>query len=654
MADIFSIGVSALNVYQRALNITSHNVANANTEGYSRQYTEPVASEPNFYQGAYVGTGVKNTNIERAYDAFMLGQVRASQSAQADMAAYYKIGSQMEQLLADEQAGLDPALQDFFDTVQALADDPAATPVRELLLAESQALVDRFHFLDRNLVTAREQVHFDLQNAVQDINNLADTIAQLNETISASPGIHDGIWPNDLLDQRDQAITELSRYVNINVADPHDGTLTVYLGRGQPLVFGTESRKMAVVNSPVEPNHLEIAYQNRGTYDIISDQIAGGELEGLLRARDQVLTEGRNRLGLVALGLSFEVNAQHREGINLMNQTGLDFFSDLTLSQSRGSNLNAPATDYRFDILVTDPANLPAADFSLEYLGGAANNLSSYRLTNLTEDSPVTIAAPPVGFPWDLSADLGIEIDLSLGTSISAGDIFFFSPTAEAAGRIGLEIHDPQAIAAGSPIEVTPADGEVTLPSIVNVSAVPVQLSNPVTLTYTGPDFDVDLDGDAVVDTTLSYDPATQSDGQTFQLNMGGYELQFTISGYPAVGDVFTFDNGGIARPSDNRNAQLIADLQAWQGMLGGSANLQDTFGNYVAHVGSRTRQSELNLQAQDRMLELNKESLLSITGVNMDEEAANLIRYGQAYQAAAQVISTASKIFDSLLSSMR
>jgi flagellar hook-associated protein 1 FlgK len=408
------------------------------------------------------------------------------------------------------------------------------------------------------------------------------------------------------------------------------------------------------VDSPVIPNHREIAYRDKGSLSIVSDQITGGELAGLLRARDQVLSEGRNSLGLVAVGLSFEVNAQHREGLNLMDQTGLDFFSDLTLSQSRASTLNGAGGDYLFDIRVTDPGKLPAADLALEYLGGAANDLTSYQIKDLRDDSLFSVTAPPPGFPWDLSADLGLEIDLASGATITAGDIFFFSPTAEAAGRIGLEIRDPEAVAAASPIEVTPVNGEVSLPSIVNVSAVPVSLSNPVTLTYTGPDFDVDLDGDSVTDTTLAYDPATQSGGQTYQLDMGGYQLQFTIGGYPAPGDVFTFDNGTQARPSDNRNARLIADLQSWQGMQNGTANIQDSFGNYVAAVGSRTRQAQTNLQAQERMYELNKESLQGVVGVNLDEEAANLIRYGQAYQAAAQTIATANSLFDSLLSAVR
>lgn len=665
MADMLSIGVSALNVYQRALNVTSHNVANVHTQGYSRQRIEPVAREPEFLKGSYLGSGVQAGSVQRLYDEFLTGQVRASLSATGNLESYYKVASQIERVIADADAGLDPAMQEFFDAMQGLADDPSSTPVRELLLAESQSLVDRFHFLDRNLEAAKDQVHSDMQSLIEEINNLADTIAQLNQRIANSPGIHQGNWPNDLLDQRDQAINELSSIININTLPQDDGTMTVFFGKGQALVLGVESNRFALVDSDIIPDHKEISYVGSNSVNLVTDQISGGELEGLLRARDEILEQGRNSLGLVALGLSFEVNAQHREGINLMDQTGLDFFTDISLSQSRAHTLNAGTTDYVFDIQVTDPGKLPAADFVLTYNGGGATDFTNYTLVNESEGTTLSPAAPPPGFPWDLSADLGFEIDLSSGASISAGDRFFFSPTQEAASRIGLEIRDPQAIAAASPIEVTPAGGNtgsgaVSLPSLEEVTSLPVDLAGPVTLT-----FNPDLDGVPATNdpgfnvvgatpATLAYDPATQGDGQTYRLDAGGFELVFSVTGTPATGDVFTFDDGSAARPSDNRNALLMADLQTWSGMLDGNATLQDTFGNYVAEIGSRTRQANVNMQAQQRMLELNRDSLEGVKGVNLDEEAANLIRYQQAYQAAAQVISTASTLFDSLIAAVR
>ncbi len=665
MADILNIAVSALNVYQRALNVTGHNVANVNTEGYSRQRIEPQAREPEFLKGSYFGSGVTSSAVSRAYDEFLQSQVRASLSATGNMESYYKIASQIERVIADADAGLDPAVQDFFDAMQGLSDDPASTPVRELLLSESQSLVDRFHFLDRTLDAAKEQVHTDMQSAVEEINSLAESIAELNLRIASTPGIHQGAWPNDLLDQRDQAINELSRFVNINTLPQDDGTITVFFGKGQPMVLGLEASRLAVVDSPIVPNHKDIAYIGQNTVNIVSEQISGGELEGLLRARDEILEQGRNSLGLVAMGISFEVNAQHREGINLMDQTGLDFFTDISLSQSRASTLNAPASDYLFDIQVTDPGKLPAADFVLTYNGGGATDFTNYTLENENEGTILSPAVPLPGFPWDFSADLGIEINLSSGVGISAGDRFFFSPTAEAASRIGLQLRDAQAIAAASPVEVNPAgantgNGAVSLPSLERPSTLPISLAAPVTLT-----FNPDLDGIPATNdpgfnvvgatpATLAYDPVTQGDGQTFRLSVSGFELVFTVTGQPAGGDVFTFDNGSAARPGDNRNALLMADLQSWQGMLDGNAGFQDTFGNYVAEIGASTRQANVNMEAQQRMLELNKDSLASVVGVNLDEEAANLIRFQQAYQAAAQVISTASTLFDSLISAVR
>jgi flagellar hook-associated protein 1 FlgK len=666
MSQILNIGVSALNAYQRALNIAGHNVANVGNESYSRQRSEPVAQLPTYLQGSYIGNGVKSTHIERVYDAFLAGQMRASQATTSDLDAFYKYASQIDQVVADGDVGLDPALQSFFDGLQGLADDPGSTAVREVLLSESQSLVDRFHFLDGVLEEGIRQVHDDMAHTVGEINELSKTIVDLNLRISRSPGIHQGAWPNDLLDQRDQAVNELSHLISVSTLNQDDGTMTVYFGKGQSLVVGADYNELTLLDSPEVPNHKEIAFDVDGNITTITDQIAGGELTGLLRARDEVLEPGRNQLGLVALGLSFQTNAQHSAGLNLMDQTGLDFFTDLSLTQSRGSSRNAATTDYLFDIQVTDPAKLPADDFLLVFNGGAdPADLANYSLTLLGDGQDYLPAPVPGAFPWDFSADLGLSIDLNAGTSIAAGDRFYFSPTLDAASGLELALRDPEAVAAASPIELSAdannsGSGAVSLPAITQVSGRPVQLAGPVSLSYTN-----DLNGDTVLDDpgflvaggpggTLTYDPATQSGGQTYLLDMGGYKLGFTVTGVPAVGDSFLIGNGSAARVSDNRNALLLADLQQWRGMRNGSATLQDTFGNYVAATGTRTHQADINLRAQERMLEINRDAFKAVTGVNLDEEAANLIRFQQAYQAAAQCVNIASTLFDSLIAAVR
>lgn len=647
MAGILNIGVTALNAYQRSLNLTSHNVANANTPGYSRQSSQAVAHEPTYSLGSYIGNGVQLSDVERAYDQFLVNQVRTTQSMASDLEVFSKYAGQIDTVVADPDVGLDAAVQDFFDAMQGLADDPGSTPVRELLLSESQSLVDRFHFIDRTLEDATGRLHADMENIVGEINDLAKTIAELNEAIATSPGIHRGAWPNDLLDQRDQAVNELTQFVSVNTLDQSNGMVNVYFGKGQPLVLDNQYNSLHLVDSPDFPGEKEIA--NSGGF-IISNQISGGELGGLLRAREEVLDEGRHLLGQVAVGLSVEVNEQHNEGINLANQIGQDFFSDISVSQSWGSAYNQATTDYVYDITVTDPSKLPAGDFSLEFNGG------DYTLTSLADDRVFTSAATAGALAWDLSADLGFSIaDTAASTTIAAGDRFFFSPTGNAAEQLGLEVRDATDIAAAMPVEANPGggnagDGMVSLPAFTNVTSTPVTLAAPVTLTYTGPDFNV-VGGPGG---TISYDPATQSQGHTVRLAMGGYDMDIVIAGTPGVGDTFVIDNGTLARVSDNRNALLMADLQTWRGMQDGSATFQDTFGNYVATIGSKTRQANVNLDAQSRLLELNQDSLESVKGVNLDEEAANLIRFQQAYQAAAQVISTANTVFDSLISAVR
>lgn len=651
MAGILNIGISALLTYQRALATTGHNVANVNTPGYSRQTVDLTTQIPQQLGEGYVGSGVRIAGIKREYDDFLAAQVRSSESATAELDIFYRYAVQIDNVIADPDVGLDPALQDFFDAMQGLADDPGSVPVRELLLSESDSLADRFHDLQRFMESAEQRLNTDVGIAVDEVNRLASVVAEVNTAISRAGGAQSGIEPNDLLDRRDHAILEMSKYVNITTLVQDDGAVNVYFGKGQALVLGGQVQTLSVVDSQEVPGEKDIAYGTgaAASGQVVTNLITGGELGGLLRVREEILDAGRLQIGLVAVGLSHDINAQHRLGVNLLDQTDLDYFTDIDTSISIRNRGNDATSDYQFNIAVTDPALLSASDYRLVYNGGGAGDPHNYTLTRLSDRSIISPDPLPAdaAFPWDLTTKEGLSIAVDpASTTIVAGDSFLIRPTADAAGQIKVDLTDAREIAAAGMLrsETLPSNtGTATLsqPSVVTASNIPLE---QIELTYDGANF--------VVDVPASIAPAPgpfayAGPGPTV-ISMYGFDV--TVSGAPAIGDRF-YISGGV---SDNRNALAMADLQSSNQMLDGSATYQDSFGNFVATTGSKTRQADLNLQAQEGLLEVNREAFQSIAGVNLDEEAANLVRYQQAYQAAAQVINSANVVFDALLQAVR
>lgn len=554
MASILNIGTNALLAFQRAMVTTGNNVANANTDGYSRQRAEFTTQTPQRLGTSYLGSGVKLESVRRQYDDFLAGQVRGSQSSTSELEAYYKYASQIDNMVADPDTGLDPALQDFFDALQGLSNDPGSIPSRQLLLSETASLVDRFHDFDTQLQDIQERMNGEIGSQVDEINRLADGVAELNLRITSAPGIHEGTWPNDLLDQRDQLINELSRYVSVTTLPQDDGAINVYFGKGQALVLDEQAFTLEIVDSKEVPGRKEIGYRGAGSGNlVVTQQITGGELGGLLRVRDEMLEPARQQVGLVATGLAFAINAQHRQGIDLDGQTNQNYFTDLTVSNAIPRVGNAGTGSIQATI--TDPSQLAASDYRLSLSAGI------YSLTRLSDNSLVYSGA---ALPAPGSLAVGFDLGLTAG-AVANGDSFLIRPVFGSALAIDRAITDPRDIAAA------------------------------------------------------------------------------------AVG-------GGV---SDNRNVLLMAHLQQTDTMLADAsgnptASFQDTFANFVAFSGSRTRQANVAMEAQQGLLEINRDALQAVSGVNLDEEAADLVRFQQAYQAAAKVITTAQSVFDTMINMVR
>ena len=667
MADILGIGTSGLLAFQRALTTTSHNISNANTEGYSRQRAGMETQTPEYIGVGYAGTGVRVKDITRNFDDFLTTQLRNQTSNNERYTAFYDLASQIDNMLADQNSGLGPMMDGFFAATQGVADNPNSIPARQVLLTSAESLSDRFHYLDQRLRDLNTRVNQQLDAGIYDINTLASGIAQMNEDISLARGAAGGADPNDLLDRRDLLINQLSELVDIKTVEQNDGMVNIFIGTGQGLVVGKDTLSLSVEYDELVQGKASVMLgEGSGAVDI-SRLLSGGKIGGTLDFANTILDESRNALGRIAVGISEQFNELHQLGIDLTGQLGGDFFTSLEPQVFVPRNPPNSDPNANLDVSYVDASRLTTKDYLLRFDG------TDWRLTDYKTGQQLATATPTDVLEYD-----GFSVDLNSVVAV-AGDRYLIRPTNSAASLFGVEIEDPTRIAAASALqgsEIVTAQGMASnlgTGVISNVNAVDrdiLPLTGDISLQYDGTDFTVTGFTDPVA--SFSYD-AVNDGGAEFKLyrvvdalNNETYEvikngdpldpnntyselLNFTLSGQPAVNDSFTLGNNTDA-VGDNRNALAMAALQTQKGMMDGTATFQATYGQMVSRVGTQAHQASINKDATDTLRTQAENAVQSVSGVNLDEEAANLIRFQQAYQANAQMISVANQLFQTLL----
>ncbi|MFO7189957.1 MAG: flagellar hook-associated protein FlgK [Pseudomonadota bacterium] len=636
-SSLFGIGISGLNSAQAGLITTGHNIANVNTPGYSRQVVVQGTNAP-FYTGAgYFGTGVHVQTVKREYDAFLEIQARQTQAAASHLERYATQIGRLDQLLADLDGGLSKAFDEFFESINEVAAYPRDAAARQSMLSASNALVARFQALEAELVAARRDVNSQLEINVANINSIANRIAELNARIALHRAHGNGLQePNDLLDQRDTLVRELNKLIGAKVVEQDDGSYNVFIGNGQALVVRDRANRLVLQDDPAVPGDKQIALDANGLrVPLTAAQLTGGEVGGLLEFRDQTLNVAHNALGRIAMTLAAEFNAQHALGLDLNGQPGGQFFA-LAQPLVHASILNGG--NAQLQVTVSDYGALTASDYRLTYDG------TQYHLTRLPENTTQSFAALPVDVD-------GLRIEVAGGT-MAPGDSFVIQPTRAGAAQLAALVHDTQAIAAAAPIKTAAAldnTGNATISAgRVDAGYTHSNTTYVITFAVSGGTTTYTVD---TVPTSGGLGTGTYTSGATIDF-LDDLGIHVEITGVPADGDSFTVSpNDGTA---DNRNALALAALQTKNVMAGGTATLQGGYAQLVSAVGNKTREVQVTSEAQNLLLKDTLAARESVAGVNLDEEAANLIRYQQAYQAAGKVIAVAGTLFDSILEILR
>lgn len=741
--NILNIGQTALQAAQMGITTTGHNIANASTPGYSRQVLVQTANPPQNLGGAFVGQGVSISLIQRQYNQFIGQQVNAAQTSTGQVEAYYTQIKQINNLVADSSAGVTPALQDFFKAVQNLSSSPngtAGAAARQSVLSTGQALSSRLNDLQGRMDMIRNDINGEINTAVTSINAYATELAALNDTIAKSQSTT-GSPPNDLLDQRDQIVTELSKLTKVTVI-PQDNKYNVFIGNGQPIVLGGAVNQLQVSVSPTDPTRTEIAYTSNGKLTQIPENgLPGGKLGGLFDFRANTLDPAQSSIGRIAIGVATAFNDQHTLGQDLNGQAGTQFFKiDPPVVKPSSSNTSQAL----LTASVTDASQLTTSDYRLQVTAAGqyrVTRMSDGVITNATSQ-PVTVDGVRFEFPQPPQPQPAV------------GDEFQIKPTAYAAAGIAVQIIDPNKVAAAAPITTSipstnTGTGKIsngvqdspvatnTTSATATIGAVKTDdtfkgsaVASPVTLTYSGGNLtgfpagqvvtvtsggtqtnynppatvpytsgatisvagmsfsisngtgapangDTFTLGSAIPATaskltfasatnTLSGFPAganvTVKNGNTSTIYTAGTPVPYTpgatysfngssvtLTGAPANGDVFNIGpntSGG----GDNRNALELAKIQTANFMNGNSTTIQGSYAQFVSQIGNKTSELAVTKDSENKMLQQAVTAQQSESGVNLDEEAANLLRYQQAYQAAGKLMQIASTLFDALL----
>lgn len=544
MSSLINNAMSGLNAAQAALNTASNNIASYNVAGYTRQTTIMSQANSTLGAGGWVGNGVYVSGVQREYDAFITNQLRAAENQSSGLTTRFEQMSKIDNLLSSKTSSISTSMQDFFTSLQTLvsnAEDPAA---RQALIGKANGLVNQFKTTDQYLRDQDKQVNTAISSSVEQINNYSKQIASLNDQISRLTGVGAGASPNDLLDQRDQLVSELNKIVGVEVSVQDGGTYNLTMANGYTLVQGSNARQLAAVPSSADPSRTTVAYVDAaaGNIEIPEKLLNTGSLGGLMTFRSQDLDQTRNTLGQLALALATEFNTQHKAGFDANGDAGKDFFAigkPSVIGNAKNSG-NAVLTAE-----VDDSTKVQATDYKVVYDG------SKWQVTRLADNTTFE-AKPDADGKLDID---GLKVTVSGTPGAKANDSFTLKPVSDA---------------------------------IVNMKVM-------------------------VTD-----------------------ESKIAMSGLKDSGQ------------SDNRNGQALLDLQTKATV--GNKTFNDAYATLVSDVGNKTATLKTSSTTQGNVVTQLTNQQQSISGVNLDEEYGNLQRYQQYYLANAQVLQTASSMFDALM----
>ena len=682
MASLINIGMSGLNASQGALATVGNNIANANAAGYSRQQIVQGTAGSQQVGGVFIGTGTTLADVRRVYNAYLDAQLQTTTSLNGDAQAYLDQIGPIDKLLSDKSTGVSAALSSFFASLQSAAAAPGDASSRDLLLGNAKTLSNRFNSIASQLNQQNEGVNSQLETLTSMVNQHTATIASLNKQIAqATTG---GNTPNDLMDARNEAVRSLNELVGVTVQE-HDNVYDVTLGTGQSLVLGNTSNTLSAVPGKTDKSQYTIQINYPSSTSDVTSVISGGKIGGLIRYRDDVLAPAINELGRTALVVADAINQQLGQGLDANGEFGSSLFNNINsakaISERSLASSGNSAGSGNLDVTITNSGALTTYDYQVTF---SSNNDYTVKRSDGTVMGSYKLDQKPApeidGFTLKLN-----------GGGLDKGDSFKVSPTRSGATNMGVQMTDSSTLALAGPLVASKGGSNsgtgvvsgLDLSQALNIyggadlglaqseieGAMPVRLAFDEAVNgvqgyrvlnekgeeigkgtiVPGQDNKVTINVPVLDAAGL---PVTNPDGSTKTV---GFET--TISGSPGKGDSFDikFNKDGKA---DNTNANLLLGLQT-KATVGvgkdgtGGVSMGSSYSQLVAKVGGQASQAAVDGTANTAALAYATQTRSSVSQVNLDEEASNLVKFQQYYTASSQIIKAAQETFSTLINSL-
>lgn len=651
MSDILSTAVSGLEAFQQAIAVTGNNISNASTKGYTRESIHLSPSLAQNLGSGYVGSGVTVTGVVRDIDQFAQQQLQSANQNVAQQNALVSLANQVDSVLGSTSNGIASALTAFYGALQTLSTNPTSSSLRSNVIAAAQSLTQAITQTGSQLSSATNTISGQVSSTVAQVNSLATNIASLNAQIAQASTGGQSQQPNTLLDQRDALVGQLGQLIGVRTNTEANGTIDIYVGSGQALVVGNQTTALSATPNPYNASQSDVTYGTGAAAQDITSAVSGGSLAGYLQAQSQILTPALNGLGQVATAIGSSINALQTTGVTANNTLGSNLFSVPAPTVTPASTNSDSGTYGAISGAVTNVGALGADNYLLSYKNGSWSAID----TQTGAPVPLTFAAASAGppavpatiqIPTPTSGAAALTLTLPAGTPAS-GDTFLVQPTAAAATGIGVSLTDPNGIAAAGFAAATAGtantgSGTISTPApsvsgaTLASTATTIKFVSPTTYTVT-------------IGSGAPSVPVTYTSGAKITAN--GWS--FAISGAPATGDSFTVP-AQSGSGTDNTNALAMAQLQTGGVLGGGTTSTTTAFSSLVDQIGTQVQTATTAQTALQAVATQAQTNAQSTSGVNLDEEGANLIQWQQAYTAAGRVISVAESTFQSLITAIQ
>jgi len=646
-STLMGIGTRAMFANYAALQTTGNNIANANTQGYSRQQVELSTAKGQYTGAGFFGQGVNVTTVTRSYDRFLTAQASSTNSVASADAARNDQLTQLENVFPLGESGLGYAAGKLLNAFVDVANNPQDASSRQVVLTRAQELSTRFATAGAQLNTLQIGVTLDVRSAVDTLNSQAKQLADLNKQISALNGT--GQPPNDLLDQRDQLIADISSKINVTTIQADDGSVGLFIGGGQSLVLGANANTLKASPDDYDPAKVQITLVEGGVdRPVLSQSITGGSIAGLLRFQNDDLSAARNLLGQMAVAISGAVNQQQSLGLDAGQPAaaGAPIFS---VGAPRTLPASANLGDASFGLTVTDSTHVLASDYELRFDG------TSYSMTRLSDNTQVANGLSAADLAAGVQVD-GLTVQLNAGASAS-GDRYLLQGVGTASAEMKTVLANPKGLAAAAMVTSNFAvtnTGTATAASlgVVDPNTYDPTLTARFTFNTNTGDYSYDmLDASNGV---VSSGTGTWTAGQPISVN--GFELQ--LAGVPRSGDVVSV--GPTTSPAANNgnalnfvalaNSAFVGAETLSNGSIAPGKTITDAYASALSEIGVRVQSAKSAAGISSSVAATAESARANKAGVNLDEEAARLIQFQQSYQAAAKMLQVAQSIFDTLL----